>query len=592
MQNGKHRILKVALIGFMALYLGRAVYEAIRLRWVSDDAFISFRYALHLLRGQGLVFNAGEFVEGFTNFLWTLAVFCGLALGLPAEQFSNAISITMYLLLLSGLAWAGFRTGRPAKAPQTGPVHGRRQDNEMQSVALLITTLLLAGIHHMHVFATSGLETMAFAACVWAGIYSLWVRNRQPAGLWLLTLACLLRPDGVIFLAFGYLSVASGILERRLSSDTLFRRILINVAGKPPEALPSKLPTLSERPKTMTEIGPGNEPHRRRTGPSRWRWLSGSTIALLAGPIIVLILYQSWRLYYYQSFFPNTFYAKSAYDPYPDQGVRYLALFYSSYFYLPVLMAIATLAFLRKRQLPHGLRPLLLTVVAWHGYIIFVGGDFMFARFLIPVLAPLCFFIGSGLSLGLRSILVRIDSRQPILTGSAFFTLVFLLALMPLLRIDPYKELRASKRAPDIHGIVEERLYYPREVLEELSSRARQYRDVVRGSGLRLAFHGGAAFIIYYMDPVYALEASTGLTDRKLARQVLSERGKIGHEKEASLDYMKERTVHIYMWPPEPSNEESAIRFQGFWEDWQIVTFDEGVFRMLLRHPGIARVRP
>ena len=131
MHNGKHRILKVALIGFMALYLGRAVYEAIRLRWVSDDAFISFRYALHLLRGQGLVFNAGEFVEGFTNFLWTLAVFCGLALGLPAEQFSNAISITMYLLLLSGLAWAGFRTGRPAKAPQTGPVHGRRQDNEI-----------------------------------------------------------------------------------------------------------------------------------------------------------------------------------------------------------------------------------------------------------------------------------------------------------------------------------------------------------------------------------------------------------------------------------------------------------------------------
>ncbi len=37
-----------------------------------DDAFISFRYAENAARGLGLVYGAGERVEGYSNFLWTL----------------------------------------------------------------------------------------------------------------------------------------------------------------------------------------------------------------------------------------------------------------------------------------------------------------------------------------------------------------------------------------------------------------------------------------------------------------------------------------------------------------------------------------
>ena len=43
------------------------------LAWfLTDDAFISFRYARNLLDGHGLVFNPGEYVEGYSNFLWIL----------------------------------------------------------------------------------------------------------------------------------------------------------------------------------------------------------------------------------------------------------------------------------------------------------------------------------------------------------------------------------------------------------------------------------------------------------------------------------------------------------------------------------------
>ncbi len=37
-----------------------------------DDAYISFRYGKNLMNGNGLVYNKGEYVEGYTNFLWTI----------------------------------------------------------------------------------------------------------------------------------------------------------------------------------------------------------------------------------------------------------------------------------------------------------------------------------------------------------------------------------------------------------------------------------------------------------------------------------------------------------------------------------------
>jgi len=42
--------------------------------WGLDDAYISYRYAENLARGEGLVFNHGERVEGYSNLLYVLAV--------------------------------------------------------------------------------------------------------------------------------------------------------------------------------------------------------------------------------------------------------------------------------------------------------------------------------------------------------------------------------------------------------------------------------------------------------------------------------------------------------------------------------------
>jgi len=66
------------VLGVLAIY---AVWRVIHLAWTCDDAFISYRYAKHLVEGQGLVFNPGERVEGITNPLFTLLLAGMMAAG-------------------------------------------------------------------------------------------------------------------------------------------------------------------------------------------------------------------------------------------------------------------------------------------------------------------------------------------------------------------------------------------------------------------------------------------------------------------------------------------------------------------------------
>lgn len=59
-----------------------------------DDAMISMRYAYHLAHGMGLVWNPGEYVEGFTNPLWVgyMAIFH--LFPISASQISLSIQVS------------------------------------------------------------------------------------------------------------------------------------------------------------------------------------------------------------------------------------------------------------------------------------------------------------------------------------------------------------------------------------------------------------------------------------------------------------------------------------------------------------------
>ena len=56
----------------LLLILAAFVIHSIVLDFTQDDAYISYRYVENFIEGHGLVFNIGERVEGYTNFLWMM----------------------------------------------------------------------------------------------------------------------------------------------------------------------------------------------------------------------------------------------------------------------------------------------------------------------------------------------------------------------------------------------------------------------------------------------------------------------------------------------------------------------------------------
>ena len=88
-----------------------------------DDAYISLRYAANWAGGRGLVFNPGERVEGYTNFLWVLIEAAAIRLGADPEAALTVAGFAALAMLAGGVAWlvaAHTLPGRPLAAATAG----------------------------------------------------------------------------------------------------------------------------------------------------------------------------------------------------------------------------------------------------------------------------------------------------------------------------------------------------------------------------------------------------------------------------------------------------------------------------------------
>ena len=97
---GRWVVLVLLLVAAAALIAHSLVFN-----FVTDDAFISFVYSRNLVEHGQLVFNLGERVEGYTNFLWTLWMAALLKLGMLPEVTSlirsAARSSTFHIVSIS-----------------------------------------------------------------------------------------------------------------------------------------------------------------------------------------------------------------------------------------------------------------------------------------------------------------------------------------------------------------------------------------------------------------------------------------------------------------------------------------------------------
>ncbi|MCR9245165.1 MAG: hypothetical protein NXI31_09045 [bacterium] len=176
----------------IALFLVGAILLAVP---AEEDAFIYYRYALQFARGEGLVFQAGEPVEGFSGFLWMwlLAIAATVGCDLP--------TIGPLLGLAAGVALI-LTTRRLAQVVGLGGGAG--------SVAVLA----IASCHAVMWWARSGLETLCYATFV-TGFVARYLalgagasrRDRLLAGVWLAAVV-LSRPEGLLLVGIVALDLA------------------------------------------------------------------------------------------------------------------------------------------------------------------------------------------------------------------------------------------------------------------------------------------------------------------------------------------------------------------------------------------------
>ena len=179
------RITAALLLGALGAGLTRVWQQ----RSLFDDAFISFRFSRNFAEGHGLVWNVGERVEGYTNFLWTWGLgLLGKLLPWEIHWIGLVASVVCFFACL-GVTWRLGRALQPAGTPH-----------------LPIAVVLLA-VHQVFTeYGTTGMETEFAALLVLAGALFL-VREPTPrdlaiAGTFLIG-AALTRMDHGLFYAGG-----------------------------------------------------------------------------------------------------------------------------------------------------------------------------------------------------------------------------------------------------------------------------------------------------------------------------------------------------------------------------------------------------
>jgi arabinofuranosyltransferase len=275
------------LFGGTLVLAALAVFGALQLEFLCDDAYIAFRYVANAHDGNGLVWNVAPFqpVEGYTCFLWVMVLWAVWSwFDVAPPESANVLSIGFGLCLLAVTAVAASRlrdrSGRP-----------------LSVVAVLLGLLFVATNRTFLTWWTSGLETALFNLAFVSWVVLAFRRADLRSAAWLLlwsttaAVAALTRPDGLLLVG------ATGAV------------VVVTVLRGGMRAVPA---TLS------------------------------------MAPLAAVVAHVLWRRSYYGEWLPNTYYAKVT-EPWPEAGLRFLGCFlleHGAWLWPPIVLvwALAELA--------------------------------------------------------------------------------------------------------------------------------------------------------------------------------------------------------------------------------------------------------
>lgn len=345
-------------------------------RNVVDDAATSLQYAKNFALGRGIVFNPGERVEGYTNFLWVM-IEAPLYL-LSRVTGGSFVTLVIHAnILIAGAVVAG-----------VGMIVRRLTDSTLLPLSFALGLCALdnsftcwaAFALENHLLALSFLGALWFAAIPHP-------RRFLRVGL-CLAAAHMTRPDAGLFAAV-------------LLTNELVEAACVAFC-------------------------------RRR---DRAAALAITREAVLSGVVWLGVfgVYYAWRYQYYGYPFPNTYYLKlgGAIDAWA-RGLEYVHGFFAERAYLPLAALLAMLGIADRT-----LRGILSYLVLHTAYVAYVGGDFFSGHRFFVAQWPL-FAIASGAGVfhllrliewpRVESTLARLGTSREFLAGILAFAVLASLA--------------------------------------------------------------------------------------------------------------------------------------------------------------------
>jgi hypothetical protein len=482
----------------LSLILGWIGFKlAYELRWFGDDCFITLRYIDNWFAGKGLVYNEGERVEGYTHFLWMLLVSFFKLLGANTLQAALQLGLVCYVCTLVVMALTSLRL----QSPYT-------------NIILPFGLLALVTHHHFNAFATSGLETMMFtlwlALLLFTLFFSKWTTTVKLllSSIWMVCLL-LTRPDGaLVFLLINLL-----LLTYYLLKHSSFRKVFV-------DGLIFNLPVL-----------------------------------------LLFIPFLLWRLSYYGSLVPNTYYAKAGYFNQWDKGYVFLSQYFhvygSSWLWVPALVVLLLVllgrnsgliklrqALISNKPLQYGCTLAAILGVYVVGFVWKVGGDFMFSRFMIPMV-PVMY--------GMAEVAVVAFWQKEKIQNWKLPATMALLSVVYLFwhqkdeqtRLDFTTQRNGDQVIYKINdNIVDERLFY-KDLLPRVTYWGKFLAPYFEGLPAVVLNSGQCAFT--YHGRFATVIEKFGLTDSTIAHSTIREEdlGRIGHSKAGTYEYFLQRGVHF-----------------------------------------------
>lgn len=198
-----------ATFGALALFAAHVAFAG---SGPSREALVETRFARHLARGDGFVFEAAERVAGSGSVAWTLLAAAAARLGLDPARAMPLVGAFAGALTVALVAFAGRARARERGA--ASPLHGAT------------AATLVACSPSFAFYAGSGLETALFALLLACSAVALAARRTRLFAL-AASLALLTRPEGA---ALGAMGVATLALDPGSPRGAAMRRAAVAAA--------------------------------------------------------------------------------------------------------------------------------------------------------------------------------------------------------------------------------------------------------------------------------------------------------------------------------------------------------------------------